>query len=163
MERAAEKIAMRGVERAVAEPVIRAGEGDDPVLAGGQHRRLERGFDGFKTGVAENGFPEGRVIRALISGAPELVRPGLVQRSKVSAAQFAREFGLARVRMHVAHRVQQPGHLPLPGLDDARIGMTGGGDTERRRSNPDTFSRRHPRRKHPWRVPRRSATNRPAR
>ena len=29
--------------------------------------------------------------------------------------------------MHVAHRVQQPGHLPLPGLDHARIRMAGGG------------------------------------
>ena len=52
----AEKIAVRGVERAVAEPVIRAGKGDDAALAGGQHRGLERGLDGFKTGVAENDF-----------------------------------------------------------------------------------------------------------
>ena len=54
MERAAEKIAVRDVERAVAEPVIRAGEGDDALLAGGQHGRFERGFDGFKTGIGEN-------------------------------------------------------------------------------------------------------------
>ena len=33
--------------------------------------------------------------------------------------------------MDIAHRVQQPGHLPLAGLDDARIRVTGGGDAER--------------------------------
>ena len=33
--------------------------------------------------------------------------------------------------MHVAHRVQQPGHLLLAGLDDVRIGVAGGGDAKR--------------------------------
>ena len=33
--------------------------------------------------------------------------------------------------MHVAHRVQQPAHLLLAGLDDPRIRMAGGGDAER--------------------------------
>ena len=56
-KRPAKMFAMRGVERAVAESVIRAFKRDDAAFAGGEHRRLERGFDGFKTGVAENGFP----------------------------------------------------------------------------------------------------------
>ena len=54
MERAAEEIAVRDVERAVAEPVIRAGKGNDPLFAGGQHGGFERGFDGFKTGIGED-------------------------------------------------------------------------------------------------------------
>ena len=33
--------------------------------------------------------------------------------------------------MHVAHRVRQPGQLPLPGFDDARVGVAGGGDAKR--------------------------------
>ena len=126
MERAAEKIAVRHVERAVAESVIRAGEGDDTVLAGGEHRRFERGFDGFKTGIAENDFAV-NWIRGPGSGVW-----GFGPAFEGNAAQFAREFGLARVRMHVAHRVQQTGHLFLPGFDDARIGVAGGGDAKRR-------------------------------
>ena len=38
-ERVAEKIAVRGVERAVAKPVIRAVEGDDAMPAGGEKSR----------------------------------------------------------------------------------------------------------------------------
>ena len=61
LKRSPEKIAMRDVERAVAESVIRAGKSDDAVPAGGKNRRFERGFDGFKTGIAENRFA-GRMI-----------------------------------------------------------------------------------------------------
>ena len=46
--------AMRGVERAVAEAVIRAFKNDDAFFLGGEHRRFERGLDSFKTGTAEN-------------------------------------------------------------------------------------------------------------
>ena len=54
LERLAEIFAVRGVERAVAQPVIRAGEGDHAVPAGGQQRGLERGLNGLEAGVAEN-------------------------------------------------------------------------------------------------------------
>ena len=54
---AAKMFAMRGVERAVAESVIRALKRDDAGFAGGEHRGLERGLHGFKTGIAENRFP----------------------------------------------------------------------------------------------------------
>ncbi len=37
---------------------------------------------------------------------------------------------LRRVRVHVAHRVQQPGHLSLTGFDDPGVGMAGGGDAK---------------------------------
>ena len=50
-ERLAEKITVRGVERAVAKPVIRAGESNDTVPAGGQNRGLERGLDGLETRI----------------------------------------------------------------------------------------------------------------
>ena len=46
-------------------------------------------------------------------------------------AQVAGEFGLARVRMHIAHGVQKPGHLFLTGFDDARVCVTGGRDAKR--------------------------------
>lgn len=44
---------MRGGERAVAESVVGAFEGDDPTLSGGEARGFEGGFDGFETGVGE--------------------------------------------------------------------------------------------------------------
>jgi len=48
IKRVAEEVAVSGVERAVAEAVIRAFEGNHPAPAGGQHRGLERGFNGLK-------------------------------------------------------------------------------------------------------------------
>ena len=80
MERAPEKIAVRDVERAVAESVIRAGKGNDPLFAGGQHGGFERGFDGFEAGIGENDFAA--TVSSLISGAVA-VRPDFVHRSKV--------------------------------------------------------------------------------
>ena len=56
MERTAKEIAMGGVKRPVAESMIRAGKRDNAVLAGGEQGGLERGFNGFKTGIAENDF-----------------------------------------------------------------------------------------------------------
>ena len=139
MERAAEKIAVRGVERAVAESVIRAGEGDDAVFAGGEHGGFERGFDGFKAGIAENDFAVNwfGVRRLAFEICPAL---------EGEAAQFARQFGLARVGMHVAHRVRQPGHLLLAGFDDIADWRGRRRRRQTRRSNRDTFSRRRPRR-----------------
>ena len=63
LERAAEMFAVRGIERAVAEAVIRAFKGDDAAFAGGQHGGLERGFDGLKTGIAENRLCRDRFCR----------------------------------------------------------------------------------------------------
>src|ERR1035437_9832557 len=51
---AAEMLAVRGVERAVAEAVIRAGESNDAAFLSCKDYRFERGFNGFKTGVGEN-------------------------------------------------------------------------------------------------------------
>ena len=116
MERVAEKIAVGGVERAVAEAMIRALEGNHTASAGGQHRGFERGLNGFKTGIAEND------LARFFAAAPAF---------KCDPAQVAGEFRLARVRMHVAHGVQKPGHLFLPGRDDARVCVTGGGDAKR--------------------------------
>ena len=77
-ERAAEEIAMRGVERAVAESMIRAFERNDPAFAGGKHGGFERGFNGFKAGVAENDFAGG-ALQSVNSARDCLA----IQRSKV--------------------------------------------------------------------------------
>ena len=55
-ERAAEMFAMRRVQRTIAESMIGACKRNDAGLSGRKQRRLERGLDGFKTGVAENRF-----------------------------------------------------------------------------------------------------------
>ena len=48
--------AMGGVERAVTESVISAGEGEDAGPPGGQQRGFEGGFHRFKAGIGEDGF-----------------------------------------------------------------------------------------------------------
>ena len=45
---------VRGIERTVTKAVISPRERDYAAFAGGEHRRFERGFDGFKTGIGEN-------------------------------------------------------------------------------------------------------------
>ena len=57
------------VERAVAEAVIRAFKRDDAAFTGGEHCRLERGFDGFKAGVVEDDFACSRRGDEAVSGA----------------------------------------------------------------------------------------------
>ena len=143
LKRAAEKIAVRDVERAVAKPVIRAGKCNDAAFAVARIAVLSA------ASTASN--PE---LQKIV--LPDFVAPAF----EMISAQFLREFGFARVRMHVAHRVKQSRHLFLPGLDDVWVRMTSGGDAERAPSNPDIFSHRRPKHERPWRAPRRSATNR---
>ena len=109
---AAEEVAMSDVERAVAESMIAAGEGDDAAFAGGENGGFQRGFHGLKTGIAKDGFG---------AAGPAF---------KSDAAQFAGEFGFARMGMNVTHGVKQTGHLLLAGFDDVRIGVAGGGDAK---------------------------------
>ena len=116
VKRGAEEIAVGGIERTIAEAMISALEGNHSAFAGGQHRGLERGLDSFKAGIAENDLARFFAVAPTFKGYP---------------AQVAGEFRFARVRMHVAHGVQKPGHLGLPGLDDAQVGMTGGGNAKR--------------------------------
>ena len=116
-ERRAKMFAVRGVERAIAEAVIAAFERDDAALAGGEHGRLQRGFDGLKTGIGKDdlaGFEFGFVCPAF----------------KCEPAQFARELGFQCVRMHVAHRVQEFCHLLLTRFDDLGIRMAGRGNAK---------------------------------
>ena len=47
-ERAAKMAAVRGIERAVAQPVIRPLKGDHAAFAGREHRRLQRSLHGFE-------------------------------------------------------------------------------------------------------------------
>ena len=77
MKRVAEKIAVGGVKRAVAEAMIRSLEGNHSAPAGGQQRGFESGLNGFKTGIAENDLAGNRV-GVWCPGAG-----GFVQRSKV--------------------------------------------------------------------------------
>ena len=52
----AKMVAVRGVERAVAESVVRAFKGDDSAFARGQQGRLERGFHRLEAGIGKNGL-----------------------------------------------------------------------------------------------------------
>src|SRR5204863_7569792 len=53
-KRRAEMFAVRGVERAVAQPVIGARKRDDTAFARGEYRRLERRLDRLEAGIAED-------------------------------------------------------------------------------------------------------------
>ena len=48
--------AMGGGERAIAEAVVGALKGDGAFFSSGEQGGFERGFHGFETGVAEDGF-----------------------------------------------------------------------------------------------------------
>src|SRR5205085_6168251 len=84
-------------------------------------------FDRLKTGVAENSLRRPPRFLNLdfgfqISSGPPLER---------EAAQLTRECCLEAVGVHVSHGMEQFPHLMAAGLDDARIGVSGGGDSER--------------------------------
>ena len=59
--------AMRGIERPIAEPMIRTFKGNDATFAGGEQRGFERRFDSLETGVGKNYLPGDRAWR-LASG-----------------------------------------------------------------------------------------------
>ena len=118
-ERSPEVLSVRRVQGPVAQSVIRALEGDDALSAGGEHGGLERRLDRLEAGVAENGLARFRIMP----------RPPL----KRDPAQFPRQLRLERVRMHIAHRVQERRHLPLAGADDARVRVPRRRDAERGR------------------------------
>ena len=123
-ERAAKMFAVRGIERAVAEAVIRAFKRDDAALAGGKRGGLERGFDCLETRAAEDDFSRVPIADCRL---PILFCPAL----ESNLAQLARELRFECVWMHVAHRVQKFRHLFLSGADDGLVRVTGGGDAER--------------------------------
>ena len=137
-KRRAEMFAMRGVQRAVTQSMIRAFKRDDAPFAGRQHCRLQRGFHRFKTRIAENGLA--RQTRAGLG----LWILDLGPLFKSDAAQFTRQSRLERVRMHIAHRMKQLRHLLLAGMDHARIRMTGRRDAERSGEVEILFSFRVP-------------------
>src|SRR5689334_17615945 len=114
-ERAAEFLAMGHVERAVAEAVIAAFKGEDASFSGVERGGFEGGFDSFKSGVAED-----RLAGRLATGPSFEGDP----------AEFVGEFAFEPMRMDVPHGVEKSAHLALTCPDDARIGVTGGGDAE---------------------------------
>ena len=48
-KRPAKKLAVRGVQCAVTQPVVRAFKGNHAAFAGGEYGGLERGLNGFKS------------------------------------------------------------------------------------------------------------------
>src|SRR5438093_5477745 len=99
-KRGTEIFAVRRVERAVAEAVVGALEGNDAVFARGQNRRLERCFNRFKARAAEYCLRLARFPRPS-PVAPRLLSPPPLERDP---AQLARQCRLERVRVQVPHR-----------------------------------------------------------
>ena len=113
-------LAVRDVERTVAQPVIGAFEGDDAVPAGRERRRLQRRFHSLEAGVAEDGFAGETVSFCLLPFAFCLLHAPPLERQP---RQLPRQFRLQWMRMHIAHRVQQRRHLSLAGTDHSRVRM----------------------------------------
>ena len=147
LKRRAKMFAMRGVQRAVAKSVIRAFKSDDARLAGGEHGGFQRGFHRFKAGVAENGFA---------------ARFATFQRSKVMRLSSRASCAFSACGCTSPMACSSFAICLWPARDDARIGMAGGGDAERR-GQIEIFCPSRPRRARRARVPRRSARSRPAR
>ena len=115
--------AMGGVERAVTQSMIPAGEGENPGPAGGEQGGFEGGFDGFKAGIGKDGFAgQARILRAVAA----------VQRSKVRRLSSRASAALRGVGINVAHGVEEKAHLPPSRRDDARVGVARRGHAERR-------------------------------
>ena len=82
-------------------------------------------------GVAAAGHANPAVVRAGQKQMAKLLHAMGDVHPHALKAQLARQLGFQRVRMHVAHRVQQFSHLRLSGFDDVGIRVAGGGDAER--------------------------------
>src|SRR5258706_2688112 len=106
---------MGHIESAIAEAMISAAESQDARSPCSERSGFEGGFDGFKSGVAEDGF-----ARCLAPGPPLEGDP----------AEFAGEVAFQPVGMDITHGVEQAAHLPLAGANDARIGMASSGDAK---------------------------------
>jgi len=92
--------AVRGVQGAIAQPMIRAFECDDPAFAGGQQRRLEGGFHRLETGVGKNGFPrgsEGLARRWRQASLPDVEGGIFAARNRRGLGWIVGEFQRARV------------------------------------------------------------------
>src|SRR5689334_12244782 len=107
-------IPVSGVQCAISETMICPAKCDDAFSACGQDRGLERGLDRFEPGVAEDRFP----VR---HERPTLVRPGglAIPPAERELTKLLGQARLKRMRVDVAHRVQELGHLLLTGLDNS--------------------------------------------
>src|SRR5205814_7235548 len=96
-EGTAEKFAMRGIQCAIAEPVIRALKSNDAIFSASQHGCLQRRLHRLEPGIAEDGFglDFGFWILAFGWSAPSL---------EGNPAQLAGESGFSGMRMDSAHR-----------------------------------------------------------
>src|SRR5262252_187522 len=132
--RRAEIVAMRGIQRPVAQPMISPLESDHAWLARPQHRRFQRGLHRLETRIAKDRLSSGFGLWALDFGLDR--RPPL----KRNPTQFPRQLRLEFMRVHVPHRMEQPAHLHLSGPDHAGIGMARRRHTERSRQIQVPFS-----------------------
>src|ERR1043166_9346072 len=126
-KRRAEVFAMCGVQCAVAESMISTFERNHPAFVSRAYRRFQCCYHGFEAGVAENCLPG-------------LSRPALER----NPTQLSGELRLERMRMHIAHCVQQLRHLPLPGAHNSWIRVTCCRDAKCRREIEILFPVRIP-------------------
>ena len=117
---------LRDIERAVAEAVICAFKGDHSRLARRQQRGLERRLHRLEPRIAENCLACGCRRAPPVDFGLWTLDFGLPQPSfERDPTQLPRQPSLKHVRVHVAHRMEQSAHLPLPGLDYTRVGVPG--------------------------------------
>ena len=116
-KRRSKMFAVRGVKRAVAQPMIRALERNHAGFSGGETCGFQRRLHRFEAGIAEDGFaPRSSFGLGTIDSGPLF---------KSDLAQLPREPRLQFMRMHVAHGMQERAHLLLPGAHDMRVRMAG--------------------------------------
>lgn len=116
---------MRGVQRAVAEAMIAALEGDNAVASCGHACGFQGGFDGFESGGTKNRPSFGSALCPSFEG---------------DGAELLGEDSFQGVRVHVPHGVREFGELLLSGANDVRGGVPQGGDTKCRSEIQVSFS-----------------------
>src|SRR5258706_2356551 len=112
-KRKSKMAAMRHIERTIPKPMIASRKGDDARLLRHKRSRLQGCFHSFEPRVAED-----RLAGSATFG-PALVR---------DSAQLARQLCFEPVWVDIAHRMEQPLHLPLSRTDNASVAMPGCGN-----------------------------------
>ena len=98
-----------GIQGSIADSVVSAPERQHPGLARGQTRRLESGLDRLEAGASED-----HLAGLHRSGGSTAAGPPL----EGEATQFASQTGFQRMRVNIAHGMQQLPHLPLASPHD---------------------------------------------
>ena len=116
---------VRRIQRPIANTMIRAVEGDDMGFTRREDRCFERRFHRLEAGVGEDGFAGETICR---KGFVPRLTPRMVAGPSFegNSTELTGQLRFERVRMNVAHRMQQLCHLPRSRLDDPRIRMSRG-------------------------------------